>query len=256
MSQKNFYDLDYIIEINEKRIEEYISAYQKVLERLTNIIIIYSAMAIFLVPICQDICQSEISHWVPITCFVIFIGLFLTSLYFTIRLIIPVEVSYLTSPKTYYETIRLQYEQIVGTQRPNWQSEITQLLQASYINELEKALDMNINVFTRKSSFYYNALMYGLFSALPFLICLGFHITKKEDKTQKVEIVNSEKLLNLHYRKLDSIMPNNNTKSTGNNSSATTNTGTTTKLPGINNAQVITSSPNVIRENSSNIKKR
>jgi len=200
MSQKSFYDLEYIIEINEKRIEEYISAYQKVLERFTNIIIIYSAIAIFLVPICQDICQSEITHWLPTTCFIIFAGLFSYSLYFTIRLIIPVDVSYLTSPKMYYETIRLQYEQTIGTQAPNWQEDITKLLQASYISELEKALEMNISVFIRKSSFYYNALMFGLLSALPFLICLGFHITKKEDKTQKVEIVNSEKCLNLHHR--------------------------------------------------------
>ena len=191
MTPKSFYDLEYIIEINEKRIGEYISAYQKVLERFTNIIIIYSAIAIFLVPICQDICQSEITHWLLMTCFITFNGLFLVSLYFTIRLIIPVEVSYLTSPKMYYETIRLEYEQTIGTQAPGWQTNITKLLQASYINELEKALEMNIKVFTRKSSFYYNALMFVLLSALPFLICLGFHITKKEDRIQKVEIVNS-----------------------------------------------------------------
>ena len=51
MSTKSFYDLDYIIELNEKRLEQYTSAYQKVLERLTNIILIYSAITIFLVPI-------------------------------------------------------------------------------------------------------------------------------------------------------------------------------------------------------------
>lgn len=38
--------------------------------------------------------------------------------------------------------------------------------------------------------------------------------------------------------------------------SGSSSSTTTTKLPGINNAQVITSSPNVIKENSSNIKKR
>ncbi len=249
MSQKSFYDLEYIIEINEKRIEEYISAYQKVLERLTNIIIIYSAIAIFLVPIYQDICHFEITHWFLRMCFMIFVTLFLLSLYFTVRLIIPIEVSYLTSPRMYYETIRIQYEQRIG---PNRQADIIKLLQASYINELEQALEMNIRVFTRKSSFYYNALMFGLLSAIPFLICLGFHITKKEDETQKVEVVNYEKYLNLHY-KLDSIMSKSNKPNTGSPSSTTS---ATTKLPGINNAQVITSSPNVIRENSSNIKKR
>jgi len=54
-------------------------------------------------------------------------------------------------------------------------------------------------------------------------------------------------------------MPNNNTNttnSTGINTSSTASTGATTKLPGINNAQVITSSPNIIKENSQNIKKK
>ncbi len=44
---KSFYDLDCIIEINESRLEQYTSAYQKVLERLTNVILIYSALTIF-----------------------------------------------------------------------------------------------------------------------------------------------------------------------------------------------------------------
>lgn len=48
---------------------------------------------------------------------------------------------------------------------------------------------------------------------------------------------------------------NNNTNSTSANTSSTTSTATT-KLPGINNAQVIASSPNVIKENSQNIKKK
>ena len=51
MAGKSFYDLDYMIEINEQRLEQYTAASEKVMERLTNIIIIYSAIAIFLVPI-------------------------------------------------------------------------------------------------------------------------------------------------------------------------------------------------------------
>jgi hypothetical protein len=224
------------------------------LERFTNIIIIYSAIAIFLVPICQDICQSEIIHWFPTTCFIVFVSLFLISLFFTISLIIPVDVSSLKSPKNYYETLRLEYEQQIDPQIANRQAEITKLLQASYIDELEQALEMNIKLFTRKSSFYYNALMFGLLSALPFLICLGFHIAKKEDKTQKIEVVNSEKCLNLEYHKLDSLMSKNNVNTAVTTSSTTT--ATATKLPGVDNTQVIRSSPNVVKENSSKIRKR
>lgn len=70
---KSFYDLDYIIEINERRIEELSSNYQKVLERITNIILIYSAIAIFLVPLIQDLCWNTISHWIFTCSFIMFL---------------------------------------------------------------------------------------------------------------------------------------------------------------------------------------
>jgi hypothetical protein len=82
-------------------------------------------------------------------------------------------------------------------------------------------------------------------------------LQEKDDKAQKVEIVNSEKYLNLQYHKLDSLMSKNNTNdSSSTNTSSTTGTGSTTRLPGIDCAQVITSSPNIIKENSGSIKKK
>jgi len=47
MSEKSFYDLDYIIEINEQRLNEYTTAYQKVLERLTHVILIFRPLRFF-----------------------------------------------------------------------------------------------------------------------------------------------------------------------------------------------------------------
>jgi hypothetical protein len=236
MSSKSFYDLDYIIEINEKRAEQYTAAYQKVLERLTNIIIVYSAIAIFLIPIIQDIFLCE-GKWFLRGCFIVFAILFITSLVFTVRLIIPVEVTYLSAPKRYYEEYRLQYEQ----SNNNNQVVVENLLKASYINELERNLHENELVFRRKSSFYYNALMYSLLSTIPYLFCFGFYITKKEESIQKVEVVNKEKNSNLQS---NSVMAD----STNTNSSTTT--PVTTNLPGVNNAQVIPSSPIYIKENS------
>jgi hypothetical protein len=89
MSEKSFYDLDYIIEINEQRLDEYTTAYQKVLERLTHVILIYSAITFFLIPIIQDSALFRISNPVFILFLVIFLGLLIVSLVFTIRLIIP-----------------------------------------------------------------------------------------------------------------------------------------------------------------------
>lgn len=185
---KSFYDLDYIIEINEKRIEQYLSAYQKVLEKLTNIILIYSAITIFLTSIIKIVFLNKDCPLFLYPCFGAFALLFTVSLYYTVRLIIPVEVYFLTAPRKYYEDFRLVYEEIMQNQ-----AEVEKLLKASYIDELETTLSNYEQFFKRKSSFYYNALMYALLSAVPYIICVGFHISKKDENVQKVEIVNSKK---------------------------------------------------------------
>jgi hypothetical protein len=246
---KSFYDLDYIIEINEKRIEQYISAYQKVLERLTNIILIYSAITIFLNSIIKIVFLNKDCPLFLYPCFGVFVLLFTVSLYYTVRLIIPVEIYNLTMPRKYYEDFRLVYEEIIHNQ-----AEVEKLLKASYIDELEKILGNYQQVFRRKSSFYYNALMFALLSAIPYIICVGFHIAKKEENIQKVEIVNTEKISNL--LKIDSMSkPNKNTTNSSTNTKAIV-TGITTKLPGVDNTQVIPSSPDIIKENSYKIKKK
>jgi len=180
----SFYDLDYIIEINEKRVEQYTSAYQQVLSKLTNIILVYSAIAIFLIPIIQEVFTPGKSIILYI-CFTVFAGLFITSLVFTVKLVFPIEVAYLTEPGKYYKDYRIQYELTESDQ-----NKVDNALKASYIGELEKAVEVNDKVFKRKSSFYYNALIFALMSTIPFLLCLGYHIFQKDDKIQKIEIVN------------------------------------------------------------------
>jgi hypothetical protein len=184
MSAKSFYDLDYIIEINEHRFEHYVSAYQKVLERLTHIILIYSAITIYLVPIIQDVIFEKNTTWLYI-CFTLFSGLFLISLFHTVRLIMPAQIAYLEAPKKYYSDYRELYEQSTEDKR-----EVEELLKGSYIRELEKAIRTNNQIFKRKNALYYNALIYSLLAIIPYVACIGSHILKKEDKIQKVHIVN------------------------------------------------------------------
>ena len=91
---KSFYDLDYIIDNSEKRLAEYTVLYQKVLERLTNIILIYSALGIFLIPLVQHAISADIT-------------------------------------------------------------------------------------FKRKNSFFNNALVFALLAVVPYIVFLGFHLSKK-----------------------------------------------------------------------------
>jgi hypothetical protein len=180
--EKSFYDLDYIIEINEKRVEQYTSAYQQVLSKLTNIILIYSAVAIFLIPIIPDVVGGKINSY-QLCCFVIL-------------LILPKEIAYLSEPGKYYKEYRIQYE----ATEPDVKK-VDLALKASYIGELEKAMVVNDKVFKRKSSLYYKALIFGLSSTVPFLLRLGFHIFQKDDKIQRIEIVKPKINCNLDKNK-------------------------------------------------------
>lgn len=240
MSKVSFYDLDYIIEQNEKRLEQYSNAYQKNLDKFTNILIIYSAIAIFLIPIIQTLFLSETRHWLHYVSFFLFLAPFVYSLVFTIKLLIPVEVAYLIEPKTYYEKIRLEYE---GEGKD--QQTTDKYLKASYINELEKAVTANNIVFKRKGFFYFTALSSALIASVPYLLCLAFHFSIRNDNIQKVELVNTEKVSNFNKSINMSKHSTNNNNSTSSSTTATT----TTKLPGINPNEVRPSNPQMIKEN-------
>ena len=83
--QKSFYDLDYIVELGEKRVEQYTSAYQLILGRLANILLIYSILGIYLIPITQDLTYS--CPWGFWCAAMVMFGLISVSLYFALNLI-------------------------------------------------------------------------------------------------------------------------------------------------------------------------
>ena len=181
----SFYELDYIIEVNEKRLAEYTSLYQKVQERLTNIILIYSALGIFLIPLTQDVLEAGMSGKTFYVVFSLFAILLLTSLVYFVRLLLPVEIAYLAPPRKYYDSFKSQIEALhLGNQQT-----VDDSLKGSYILELENAIDINSNVFRRKSSFFYNALLFALLAVIPYIVCMGFHLSKKQDKSGKVELI-------------------------------------------------------------------
>jgi hypothetical protein len=236
----SFYDLDYIIQINEKRLEEYSQAYQKNLDKFTNILVIYSGFGLFLIPIIQMLYVSETNcNFIIHICFILFIVLFLISLVNTIRLIIPVNIAYLQEPKRYYE------EYLIGYENDGYTKEQAEnLLKASYINELEHAAGINNKVFKRKGIFHYRALVTAMFAIVPYISCLGYQISIKDDAVQKVEIINK----NLNFNE-NSNMADDKSKPKPAASTSTTPTPTPTKLPGVDSSQVRPSQPQLVKEN-------
>ncbi|WP_346318692.1 hypothetical protein [Chitinophaga sp. YIM B06452] len=186
----SFYDFDYIIELNEKRIEQYSNAYHRYVEKFTVLLVIYSAFAIFLIPIIQSLFfMDDECHWLHHVAFYLFITFLLCSIFFTIRLLIPVDVVYLSEPRIYYEVYKGKYEE-EGNDHANTDSR----LKAGYIYELESVVSRNNVIYKRKSRFYSWAFSFAIFATLPYLVCLGFHVKRAKDHKQPISII--EKITN------------------------------------------------------------
>jgi hypothetical protein len=171
----SFYDLDYIIEINKERLNQYSEVYQKTMDKFTNILILYSAFTIFLIPIVQTLFFDEAKcYWLYHVSFYIFIISFSISLINTIYLLTPVKVTHLLKPEVYYKEYRSDFEDGVRIK-----SEIDRLLKEAYVDELEEAVNENEKILNKKKSFYLNAFIFALLSAIPYLICLFFQLSMK-----------------------------------------------------------------------------
>jgi hypothetical protein len=179
----SFYSLDYIIEVNQKRLEEYNTFIQKVLERFTHIILIYSGLGIFLISLIQHVLDADIEGVFFYIFFITFSSLLILSLIYFFKLLLPAEIAYLDPPKRYYTKLKRKMDQ----EHPTKHKEIDDILKGSYIDELENAISANLEVFKKKSSFYYNALLFALLAIIPYTVCIGFHLLKKDNKIQKVE---------------------------------------------------------------------
>jgi hypothetical protein len=177
MPGNSFYDLDHIIAKNEQRLEQYGSAYEKLMERLTNIIVIFSAMAIFLIPIVREVFWGGEKSWVLNGCFVLFVVLFGISVVNTVRLLLPVHLAMLRMPEKYYIEEKVSYENFTKNKNT-----VDALLKASYIRELQVALLVNLNILQRKILFHARALNYALLSIIPFLICFGWCLANHVDE--------------------------------------------------------------------------
>ena len=167
MGNKSFYDLDYIIEINEQRLEQYANAHQKIVERFTTLLVIYSTYCIFLVPIIQTLfLAKEQWHWSYYCSFYIFCILFIISIINSILLLSPEGLNLLPEPATYYLELKEVYE---AEGFPP--TETDTIIKVSYIAELEEAVIKKGGELHLKVSFYNRAFYYAILACIPYLHC-------------------------------------------------------------------------------------
>jgi len=155
---------------------------------VSNIIIVYSGVSVFLIAICKDFFAQPINGWYLIS-LAIFGILFFISFVYTIRFLYPRSTPSLIAPKAYYSDLRSELEAASpNTLTARQKNVIDRRLKVAYIIELEDAIDANTILVTRKQAFYFNAFRYAIFCIFPFIGCMIFHILRPEGPTL-IEIV-------------------------------------------------------------------
>ncbi|UPK70684.1 hypothetical protein [Chitinophaga filiformis] len=192
---KSFYDLDYDIEVNEKRDASLKEEYDKILGKVSNILIVYSGVSVFLIAICKDFFTPPVNGWYLLS-LGIFVLCFIISFAYTILFLYPKNTPVLAPPKEYYTDLRSQLEAALPTHpAAPTQAEKEQIdvqLKTAYITELEDAIDINTDLVTKKQAHYFKAFKFAIFCIFPFFVCMVFHLLKPDEPTS-VKIVDSNK---------------------------------------------------------------
>jgi hypothetical protein len=195
---KNFRDIDYQIELNEKRLDFYNSSYQKTQGKFAIIMIFYSLFAVYIAQLfffigdCLKGTISEISIMFYIGSLVIFLIFLGRSIYHTYRFLVPIEIAYMELPEVFYkDTLKVYKQNGVA------EEELNEKLKDSYLLQQEESLRHNRDAFENKSELFYKSLVNAIFAIIPFVIAVSFYVGNKDD-IQKVEIKNVEQI-NKHY---------------------------------------------------------
>lgn len=193
---KNFLDIDDQIELNKELLKFYYSNYQRTQSKISVLVLIYSVIAIYLIQLLrypfESFSDSSVIHNISYSILLLglFIALFL-SIQNTYQLLKPMQVAYLNKPKYFYSDIKELYVESLKT---GDEETLNAYIKASYLNEMEEAVQSNFNLFEIKAKYYYSAFQYGLYSVLIYLLCAGFVIFKDESPS-KYELSNYKEIL-------------------------------------------------------------
>ncbi|MBW8683397.1 hypothetical protein [Chitinophaga rhizophila] len=190
MGNKSFYDLDYIIELNEQRLEQYTNALQKNTEKFTTLLVIYSTLCIFLVPVSQQLLiEQKTTDWRIYWAYYVYTGAFILSVTFAVLQILPGKQNLLPEPYTYYRAVKYMYEEQGFNQH-----ETDLLTKSAYIEQLEVRTEIQSIKLQRKTSFYNIAFYLAIIACIAYLYCIWNHLNieknnKKQLKSTAVSVV-------------------------------------------------------------------
>jgi len=242
---KNFLDIDEKIEANCKALDFYYNNYQKTQSKLSLLVLLYSIISIYIVQILkfpfdkfkEVDCSIFIIYLILLLCF---LYLFIASIYNTFNILKPEDVAYLNNPNYFYVDIKKQYEESLETDD---EDVLNAYLKETYLNELEIALTKNIELYTTKSRYFYNAFTKLLPALILYVLCSGIVIFNTDEKTE-IEIKNYKEIIKYS----DTIKTSKNSLIMADDKPKQTPTKDTIK---IDPARVIKTQPIVVKESFS-----
>ncbi|MBK7818305.1 MAG: hypothetical protein IPJ60_12770 [Sphingobacteriaceae bacterium] len=165
-------------------------------------------MAIYLIQIFKFPFENiKALIFLPLVFYSIFLAFFLfniiTSIYNAYLILKPVDVAYINEPRFFYEKIKKQYETALATTNT---AVLNEYIKATYLKELESAIEANSALYKEKSRYYYNAFTKGLLALVFYIFCSSFVILFAKNGIEKIEISNVKEIIN----KVDSVIKTNN----------------------------------------------
>lgn len=181
---KSFYDPDYKIEIGEKRVEQYTSSYQMRDGQIPKLVIIYSCLGIYFLPILRDLFNDRFGLFSIMT--VLFWGCLCISCIYALRLFYPREIRDLKPGDEYYLQMleEMEKNRINASMAP-WEvqkekMEIDEIVKGKYLKELELAQEVCLLDIERKKYLYQKALLWAILAIIPYLFSVFNHIILKK----------------------------------------------------------------------------
>lgn len=193
---RNFLDIDDKIEANQKALEFYHTNYQKIQNKISFLVILYSLISIYIIQILKFPFEKY-NELDPIT-FIIYIILLLSFLYFfiesiynTFQIIKPAEVFYTNNPNYFYNDIKSQYEEILNTDDEDL---LNAYVKQTYLQELEVTLEKNIALYDAKGRYFYNTFVRLLPALIFYVLCSGIVIFNSNNENE-INIKNYQEII-------------------------------------------------------------
>ena len=184
----DFSNLDYQIDLNEKRLAQERDRTIEIKSRVNYIALVYTVFAFFLTALLKFVTQLNVTSllcWIFALIFVTFIVTLVISIYWTIKLLIPKEFAFIEEPKIFYGELKEEY---IKADVP--EEQLNDYIKRSYLRQLEDALNSNYITNNAKSKSNYYAIKFAFISIIPYVICVSLMIGFSEEEVQNVYITN------------------------------------------------------------------